>query len=216
MKIVRESGFCRGIGRNALMEIARTGHWSAEYRRNRTLLGGFQFKVEHGADEVGELGVAFGSTGNWIKRRLRVGLGAAGRGLSCGIGRVGSGTVCTAGELGEVTFVVLGIESLGFFKGIEVGDVIDLLVEDLLLGETVGLCGLEDLSSTQTCLAPAVVVGKFGSFSGSLLPVARVLDLIGFLTAFVDDTTAFVAVLLLTVDDAFAFECAVEFSDGGF
>ena len=31
-KIARESGFCRGIGKNALMEIARTGHWSAEYR----------------------------------------------------------------------------------------------------------------------------------------------------------------------------------------
>ena len=189
---------------------------AAEYRRNRTLLGGFQFKVEHGADEVGELGVSFGSTGNGIKRRLRVGLSAAGRGLSCGIGRVGSWTVCATGELGEVAFVVMGIEGACFLKGIEVGDVIDLLVEDLLLGETVGLCGLEDLSSTQTRLAPAVVLGEFGSLSGSFLPIARVLDLIGFLTAFVDDATAFVAVLLLTVDDAFAFECAVEFSDGGF
>ena len=173
------------------------------------MCGGFQFKVEHGADEVGELGVSFGSTGNGIKRCLRVGLGATGR---C----IGRRTVSTAGELGEVTFAVMGIEGLGFFGGVEVGDVVDLLVEYLLLCETVGLCGLEDLGGTQTCLAPAVVVGEFGSFSGSLLPIARVLDLIGFLPAFVDDTTAFVAVLLLTVDDAFAFKCAVEFGDGGF
>lgn len=187
-----------------------------EYRRNRTLLGGFQFEVEHSADEVGELGVSFGSTGNGIKRCLRIRLSAAGRGLSCGISRVGSGTVCTAGELGEITLMVMGIEGLGFFKGIEVGDVVELLVEDLLLRETVRLGRLEDLGGTQTCLAPAVVVGEFGSFSGSLLPIARVLDLIGFLPTFVDDTTAFVAVLLLTVDDAFAFECAMEFGDGGF
>jgi hypothetical protein len=60
------------------------------------------------------------------------------------------------------------------------------------------------------------VVGEFSSFCGSFLPVAGVLDLIGFLTSFVDDTAAFVAVLLLTVDDAFAFKCAVEFGDGGF
>ena len=110
----------------------------------------------------------------------------------------------------------MGIEGLGFFGGVEVRNVVELLVEDLLLCETVWLCGLEDLSSTQTRLAPAVVVGEFGSLSGSLLPIARVLDLIGFLTTFVDDATAFVAVLLLTVDDAFALECAVEFGDGGF
>ena len=173
------------------------------------MCGGFEFEVEHGADEVWELGVAFWSADNGIKRRLRGGLGAAGR---C----IGRRTVSTAGELGEVAFVVMGIEGACFLKGIEVGDVVDLLVEDLLLGETVGLCGLEDLSSTQTRLAPAVVVGKFGSLCGSFLPIARVLDLIGFLPAFVDDTTAFIAVLLLTVDDAFAFECAVEFGDGGF
>jgi len=182
---------------------------AAEYRRNRTLLGGFQFKVEHGADEVGELGVSFGSTGNGIKRCLRVGLSAAGWCIECR-------TVSTAGELGEVTFAVMGIEGLGFFGGVEVRNVVELLVEDLLLCETVGLCGLEDLSSTQTRLAPAVVVGEFSSLSGSLLPIARVLDLIGFLSTLVDDTTAFVAVLLLTVDDAFAFKCAVEFGDGGF
>ena len=88
-----------------------------EYRRNRTLLGGFQFKVEHGADEVGELGVSFGSTGNGIKRCLRIRLSAAGR---C----IGRRTVSTAGELGEVTFVVMGIESLGFFEGVEVRDVV--------------------------------------------------------------------------------------------
>ena len=86
------------------MEIARTGHWSAEYRRNRTLLGGFQFEVEHGADEVGELGVSFGSSGNGIKRCLRIRLSATGRGLSCGIGRVGSWTVCATGELGDGGF----------------------------------------------------------------------------------------------------------------
>ena len=180
-----------------------------EYRRNRTLLGGFQFEVEHGADEVGELGVSFGSTGNGIKRCLRVGLGAAGWCIGCR-------TVSTAGELGEVTFAVMGLEGLSFFMGIEVWDVVELLVEDLLLRRTVRLGRLEDLGGTQTCLAPAVVVGEFGSFSGSLLPIARVLDLIGFLPTFVDDTTAFVAVLLLTVDDAFAFECAMEFGDGGF
>ena len=182
---------------------------AAEYRRNRTLLGGFQFEVEHGADEVWELGISFGSTGNGIKRCLRIRLSAAGR---C----IGRRTVSTAGELGEVTFAVMGIEGLSFFMGIEVWDVVELLVEDLLLRRTVRLGRLEDLGGTQTCLAPAVVVGEFGSFSGSLLPIARVLDLIGFLPAFVDDTTAFVAVLLLTVDDAFAFECAVEFGDGGF
>ena len=67
-------------------------------------------------------------------------------------GACGSGLVRRAGaaarELGEVTFVVMGIEGLSFLQGIEVGDVVDLLVEDLLLCETVRLCGLEDLSST--------------------------------------------------------------------
>ena len=44
-----------------------------------TLLRGRQFEVEHGADEVGELGVAFGCAGDGIERRLRIGFGAAGR-----------------------------------------------------------------------------------------------------------------------------------------
>ena len=58
------------------------------------------------------------------------------------------------------------------------------------------------------------MVGEFGTLRRGLLPIARVLDLIGFLPAFVDDTTAFVAVLLLTIDYAFAFKCAVEFGNG--
>ena len=180
------------------------------------LFGGFQFEVEHGADEVGELGVAFGAASDGIERRLRIGFGAAGRDVSRGIGGIWSWAVGAAGELGKVTFVEMGIECARFFEGVEVGDVVELLVEDLLLGETVWLCGLEDLGGTQACLAPAVVVGEFGALCGSLLPVARVLDLIGFLTAFADNTTALVAVLLLAIDDAFAFEGAVEFGDGGF
>ena len=112
--------------------------------------------------------------------------------------------------------MVMGIEGFGFFGSVVVRDVVELLVEDLLLCKAIRLCRLENLGSTQASLAPAVVVGEFGSFCGSLLPVARVLDLIGLLPAFVDDATAFVSVLLLTVDDAFAFECAVEFGNGGF
>ena len=182
---------------------------AAEYRRNRTLLGGFQFKVEHGADEIGELDIAFRCAGYGIERCLRVGFGAACRGI-------GRGTERAAGELGKIAFVVMGIEGLCFLQGIEVGDVIETAVEDLLVGKPVRLDGLEYLGGTETCLAPAVVVGEFGSLCRSLFPVAGMPDSIGFLPAFVDDTTAFVAVLLLTVDDAFAFECAVEFGDGGF
>jgi len=66
---------------DSFYERTSTAHYSAEYRSEQDLLGGLQFEVEHGADEVGELGISFGSTGNRIKRRLRVGLGAAGRGI---------------------------------------------------------------------------------------------------------------------------------------
>ena len=182
---------------------------AAEYRRNRTLLGGFQFKVEHGADEVGELSIALRGLGDGIKGRLRVRFGAMGRGIGCG-------TIGAARELGKVTFVVMGIKSMGFLRRVEVWDVIKLAVETLLVGESVRLGRLKDLRGPQTSFAPAVVVGEFGTLRRGLLPIARVLDLVGFLPSFVDDTAAFVAVLLLTIDDAFAFKCAVEFGDGGF
>ena len=68
--------------------------------------------------------------------------------------------------------------------------------EELLLGWSVGLGGLQDLGSTAACLLPSSLIGEFGSLSRGFLPVTRVLDSIGFLLAFMNDATVDTVFLL--------------------
>ena len=72
--------------------------------------------------------------------------------------------------------------------------------EELLLGWSVGLGSLQDLSSTAACLTPKVVIGKFGTCFRALFEITRILDSIGFLLAFVNDTTID-SEFFLTVDN---------------
>ena len=71
----------------------------------------------------------------------------------------------------------------------------------------------EDLRGTSAGFRPTVEVGEFGSLRRVLLVIARVLDGIGFLYAFVDDSTALVAVLFLTVDDLILADRAVNLGE---
>ena len=163
--------------------------------------------VKDGTEEGGELGIAFASAGDGVDGSLRIGMLAT-----------------SVGELGLVAGTVVGEEGAGFIKGVEIGDVVEVAAELLLFEELrLFVCrgfvksgDKEDLRGTTAGFAPTVEVGEFGTLERILFVVARVLDGVGFLYALMDDPTAFVAVLLLTVDDAFAFECAVEFGDGGF
>ena len=62
-------------------------------------------------------------------------------------------------------------------------------------------CDKENLRGASARFEPAVLVGEFGSLGRVLLEVARVFHDVRFLHAFHNNSTAFVAVLLLTVDD---------------
>ena len=70
------------------------------------LVGGFELVVDDGAEEGGELGIAFAGAFERVKGCIGIG-------------------VCSArvGELGVEAVFVLGEESAGFVKGVVVGDV---------------------------------------------------------------------------------------------
>ena len=91
---------------------------------------------------------------------------------------------------------------------------IDTALEELLLGWPVGLCRLQDLSSTTACLLPSSLIGEFGSLGRSFLPVTRVDNSIGLLLAFMN-YTAVDAVFLLAIDDVAALaESAMDLRNG--
>ena len=153
--------------------------------------------VEHGADEGWELGVLFAFASLWINGRLGVWVFATG-----------------VGQLGFITTAEILEQSAGFFQGIIVRDFIVTAFEELLLGWSVGLGCLQDLCSTAACLLPSRLIGEFGSLGRGFLPITRVLDSIGFLLAFVNDTTVD-TVFLLTIDNVAALaERAVDLRNG--
>lgn len=161
--------------------------------------------VEYGAEEGGELGIAATCAGDGVDGCLWVGMLTA-----------------RVGELGLVAGAVLGKECAGFVKGVEIGDVVELAAELLLFEELrlfvgwgfVKACDEENLRGTAAGFAPTVEIGELGTLERCLLVVARVLDGVGLLYALMDDSTAFVAVLLLAVDDFVLADGAVNLGKG--
>ncbi len=139
--------------------------------------------VEHGTNESWELGVLFAFSSLWINRRLGVWM------FTTGIRQL---SLITKAEILE--------QCAGFFQSVVVGDLTNTAFEELLLGWSVGLGSLQDLSSTAACLTPKVVIGKFGTCFRALFEITRILDSIGFLLAFVNNTTVD-SEFFLTVDN---------------
>ena len=139
--------------------------------------------VEHGADEGWELGILFAFASLWINGCLGVWVFAT-----------------SIGNLSLIATAEVLKQSAGFFQSVVVGDLTNTAFEELLLGWSVGLGCLQDLGSTAACLAPKVVIGKFGTCFRALFEITRVLDSIGFLLAFVNDTTID-SEFFLTVDN---------------
>ena len=142
--------------------------------------------VEHGADEGWELGVLFAFASLWINGRLGVWVFAT---------SIGNLSLITTAEILE--------QCAGFFQSVVVGDLTNTTFEELLLGWSVRLGCLQDLGSTAACLLPSSLIGEFGSLGRGFLPITRVLDSIGFLLAFVNNTTVN-TVFLLTIDNVAA------------
>ena len=153
--------------------------------------------VEHGADEGRELGVLFAFASLWINGCLGVWVFATG-----------------VGQLGVITTAEILEQCAGFFQSVVVGDLTNTAFEELLLGWSVGLGCLQNLGSTAACLAPKVVIGKFGTCFRGLFEITRILDSIRFLFAFVNDTTID-SEFFLTVDNvATLAESAVDLGNG--
>ena len=186
---------------------------------------GFEGLIDHGADEVVKAEITFLGVGDFVNRGLRVGTGAA-----------------SGWELGFITLAVVGEQGEGFLFG----EVLGTRRKDGDDGCFFGLFGIEDLFGHKTDLAEEIDVFQFSALRRVLLVVARIADGIGLLygkefyvcsansraaltpnivhrTLFgaalplhVDNTTIVGTVLLHSVDDAFAFKCAVDLTDGVF
>ena len=173
-------------------DAGRCNGWGRIDDGGGVLVGGFELVVDDGTEEGGELGITFAGAFERVKGSVCIGVRASG-----------------VGELGAETVFVFGKECAGFVDGVVVGDVAELAAAvfggygllPLVGREEVKAGDEEDLRGTSAGFRPTVEVGEFGSLRRVLLVIARVLDGIGFLNAFTDDSTALVAVLLLTVDD---------------
>lgn len=127
--------------------------------------------------------------------------------------RVGFGAAF-AGQLGKETCFVQIVQSTRFFLCVEVRDVVNLPVETLLFSQSVRLRRLQDLRGTEAGFAPPVMVDEFCTLRRCRLPVSGMAHGICLLYAFVDDSTALIAVLLPAIDDAFTGERSVNLIDG--
>ena len=153
--------------------------------------------VEHSTDEGRELGILFAFASLWINGRLGVWVFAT-----------------SIGQLGFVAAAEVLKQCAGFFQSVVVGDLTNTAFEELLLGWSVWLGSLQDLGSAAACLDPKVVIGKFGTCFRALFEITRVLDSIGFLLAFVNNTTIN-SEFFLTVDNvATLAESAVNLGNG--
>ena len=158
-------------------------------------LFGFEGLIDHGAYEVVQAGIPLRAACGFVYRGLRVGSCAAG-------GR----------ELGLVTLAVVGEQGEGFLLGEEIG----MRGKDGDGVCIIGSFGIEDLFGQQACLAEAVEMLLLCALWRVFLVVTGVAEDIRLLHAFVDNTTVIGAVFLLSIDDAFSFDCAVDFTDGVF
>lgn len=163
-------------------------------------LFGFEGLIDHGAYEVVQAGITLRAACGFVYRGLRVGTCAAG-------GR----------ELGLVTLAVVGEQGEGFLLGEEIG--IWGKDGDGFFGffpTHRDKFGIEDLFGHKACLAEAVEMLLLCALWRVFLVVTGVAEDIRLLHAFVDNTTVIGAVFLLSIDDAFSFDCAVDFTDGVF
>ena len=144
---------------------------------------GFEGVVDNRANEGWELGVLLAFASMRIDRGLCV------RVFTTSIGNLS--LIATAEVLEQCA---------GFFQSVVVGNLTNTAFEKLLLGWSVELGCLQDLGSTAACLLPSSLIGEFGSLGRGFLPITRVLDSLGFLLAFVNDTTVD-TVFLLTIDN---------------
>ena len=174
-------------------------HWKVYFLRKYSLflrllgvLLCFEGLIDHGADEVVEAEISLRCVGGFVYRGLRVGTGAA-----------------SGWELGFVTLAVVGKHGKGFLFR----EVLGTRRKDGDGGCFFGLFGIEDLFGHETGLAEEVDVLQFRALRRFFLVIARIADGIGFLYAFMDNTTVIGTVLLHSVDDAFAFKCAVNLTD---
>ena len=159
------------------------------------VLSSFEGLIDHGADEIVQAEITFWGVGVFVYWCLRVGTRAA-----CGR------------QLGFVTLTVVGKQGEGFLFR----EVLGTRRKD---GN--GRCGLgflrvEDLFGHKAGLAEEIDVFQFRALRRVLLVVTRIADGIGLLYAFMDNTTVICTVFLHSVDDAFAFKCAVDLTDGVF
>jgi len=74
--------------------------------------------------------------------------------------------------------------------------------------------GMDDSDGTVGGFAEALVMSLLGRCLRVTIVITRIDNVIEFLSAFPDDASFGVAELLLAVDCAFAFYCAVEFGEG--
>ena len=185
-------------------------------------LFGFEGLIDHGADEVVKAEIALRGVGGFVYRGLRVGTGAA-----------------SGGQLGFITLAVVDEQGEGFLFG----EVLGARRKDGDSRCFFGLFGIDDLFGHKTGLAEEVGMLQFRALRRVFLVVARIADGIGLLygkefyvcsansraaltpnivhrTLFgaalplhVDNTTVIVTVFLHSVDDAFAFKCAVNLTD---
>ena len=185
-------------------------------------LFGFEGLIDHRADEVVQTEITLGRVGVLVYRSLRVGTGAA-RGW----------------ELGFVTLAVVGKQGEGFLFR----EILGTRRKDGASGCFFGLFRIENLFGHKAGLAEEVDVFQVRALRRVLLVVTRIADGIGLLygkefyvcfansrasltpnivhrTLFgaalplhVDNTTIIGTVFLHSVDDAFAFECAVNLTD---
>lgn len=140
--------------------------------------------INHGTDEVVEAEITLRGVGGLVYWGLRVGTGAA-RGR----------------ELGFVTLAVVGKQGLAFLFG----EVLGTRRKDRDGGCFFGLFRIEDLFGHKTGLAEEVDVFQFCALWRVLLVITRIADGVGFLHAFMDNTTVIGTVFLHSVDDAFSF-----------
>ena len=155
-------------------------------------LFGFEGLIDHRTDEVVQAEITLRFLGVLVYRRLWVGTSA-----TC------------ARQLRTVTLAVVGKQGLGFLFR----EVLGTRRKNRHGRRLLGFVGIENLLGHETRLPEEIDMRQLRSLRRVLLVIARIADGIGFLYAFMDNTTVIGTVLLHSVDDAFAFKCAVNLTD---
>lgn len=178
-----------------MLQTAKSGLWD-----EKILFFGFEVLINHGADEIVETEVTLRPAG------LRVN---------------GRGVVGFATELALVALLVRFVagKSLRHNGAVGIGGLhCDVGIGGLHRVVGIGglLCavgggGLHNLFRQAARLTETVDFLQLIALRRIIVPVAGVLDTIGFGRAFVDDSAIFVAVKLAAVNDSVLGECAFDF-----